>query len=141
MTPEVLIPRWQGRASCPLHQTLPSLPRLQRQALNSGWEEREKPLSSPVAVSEEPSAGPLAVRPYAHLPCPGPAHLLSADLIPPVRSFASPLPWEVPSKPSSATLGPNFPLLWPKPGLSLHLAEGLEKPRSATSRQPPPTAN
>lgn len=61
MTPEVLIPLWQGRASCPLHQTLPSLPRLQRQALNSGWEEREQPLSSPVAVSEEPSAGPLAV--------------------------------------------------------------------------------
>lgn len=62
------------------------------------------------------------------------------DLIPPLCPFASLPPCG--NTPSGALrpapsltlpLRPHFPLLWPKPGLSLHLAKGLEKPRSATA--------
>lgn len=59
MTQEVLIPPWQGRASCPLHQTLPSILKLQHQDLNFGREARGQLLYSPTAVSSEPLAGSL----------------------------------------------------------------------------------
>lgn len=62
------------------------------------------------------------------------------DLIPPLCSFASlppcgntPLGALRPPPSLTQPLRPHFPLLRPKPGLSVQLAEGLEKPRSTTA--------
>lgn len=138
MAQEVLIPPWQAHASCPPHRSWPSLPEPQHQQLNFDWEARAASLITPCCLCR-------ALGPSLTVPTPAcPAQALPADTPPDPFSLLpglAPSLWQRPlgcgvlRPPPSPTqpLRPNLPLLWPKPGLSLHLAEGLEKPRSATA--------
>lgn len=121
MTQEVLI----LPPTLPRGKAVPflSLPQLEHQGPNFGWEGKEKLLYNhqPPSLPRHPPALPRPGRP------PFCRSDSSSGLLP------SPLPWEGTLQAFLGLSRANFPLLWPKPGLSLHLAEGLEKPRSATA--------
>lgn len=116
MTQEVLIPWWQGLASRPLH--------------------------GPCRARVWTLPGKLPGCPHARLPCPGPRqppHSRSDSsflLRGPSPSQAGSTPSGAPQHPSGRLQPPrpNFPCReQPRPGPSVHLAPGLEKPRSVTA--------
>lgn len=117
-------PWWQGHASCLCtHLTQPG------SALCLGSQRTGTIIThchlltvpTPACPARAPPASFLQIRSLLSAPWP-----LSLPGTAPLRcsTTASSLP---------QPLGPSFPLLWPRPGLSMLLAPGLEKPRSATA--------